>query len=93
MKKIHEIVPIIDELPSQFADRLGVAYTTTVTNGHKKGSGQFFTPFGISQFMGKLATKSSQDLNILDPGCGVLILSCSLIENIIKKSPKLNPLF
>ncbi|NMC58121.1 MAG: N-6 DNA methylase [Candidatus Methanofastidiosa archaeon] len=88
MNKIHEIVPINDELPSQFADRLGIAYTSTVTNGHKKENGQFFTPYGISQFMGRLATKTRLDLKILDPGCGVLILSCSLIENLIKNSPE-----
>jgi adenine-specific DNA-methyltransferase len=87
MNKIHEIVPIFNELPSQFADRLGVAYTTTVTNGHKKENGQFFTPFGISQFMGRLTSKSKQNLEILDPGCGVLILSCALIENLVKEVP------
>jgi len=87
MIELHDIVPNIKELPSQFADRLGVAYTSTVTNGHKKENGQFFTPFGISKFMGDLATYSKPSLNILDPGCGVLILSCSLIESLINRFP------
>jgi adenine-specific DNA-methyltransferase len=87
MKEIDIISPLRDELPSQYSDRLGVAYSSKVTNEHKKEKGQFFTPFEIAQFMGKLCTYEKPSLKILDPGCGTLVLSCSLIENLIKTYP------
>lgn len=36
--------PMNDEMPSHFAGRLGVLYTTAVDQKHKKKNGQFFTP-------------------------------------------------
>jgi adenine-specific DNA-methyltransferase len=89
MKEIEIISPLIDELPSQYADRLGIAYSSNVTNEHKKENGQFFTPFEIAQYMGQLCTYSKTNLKILDPGCGVLILSCSLIESLIKENSEI----
>ncbi len=44
--------PLDNELPSHYADRLGVLYAKTVTTQHKKDNGQFFTPTAIAQFMG-----------------------------------------
>jgi len=43
-KKVNDIKPKDNELPSKFADRLGIHYTETVTTDHKKTKGQFFTP-------------------------------------------------
>jgi adenine-specific DNA-methyltransferase len=89
MKEIDIISPLRDELPSQYSDRLGVAYSSQVTNEHKKEKGQFFTPFEIAQYMGKLCTYEKSNLKILDPGCGTLVLSCSLIENLVKTNPNI----
>lgn len=72
-------------LPSQFADLLGLQYTATVSKEHKKGEGQFFTPREISSFMGNIASEpKSKNITILDPGCGTAILTCSLIEKLIE---------
>src|SRR5690554_7396228 len=72
-------------LPSQFADLLGLQYTATVSKEHKKGEGQFFTPREISSFMGSIASEpKSKNITILDPGCGTAILTCSLIEKLIE---------
>lgn len=89
MKEAEIIAGLNNEMPSQYADRLGLAYSNTVSNEHKKDNGQFFTPFAISQFMGNLCSYSKSNLKILDPGCGVLILSCALIESIIRKNPEI----
>ena len=89
MKEIEIISPLHDEMPSQYADRLGLAYSSNVTNEHKKDNGQFFTPLAISQFMGTLCAYTKSNLKILDPGCGLLVLSCSLIESLIKKNPEI----
>lgn len=74
-----------DTLPSQFADKLGVEYASSVSKEHKKGKGQFFTPTEISNFMGSIASQpKSKNITILDPGCGTAILTCSLIEKLIE---------
>ena len=77
------IQPFANELPSHFADRLGVYYTSLVTQEHKKEKGQFFTPIEIASLMGSFATSSNKSLRILDPGCGTAILTCALIEHLI----------
>lgn len=84
MKIVEKDIKKINS-PSQFADLLGMQYTATVTKEHKKEEGQFFTPNEIASFMGKIASKPlSKKISILDPGCGTAILSCSLIEKLIK---------
>lgn len=75
--------PIDNELPSHYADRLGVLYAKTVTTQHKKGKGQFFTPTEIAHFMAGLVKQTKAKWKILDPGCGTAILSSSLIETLV----------
>ncbi len=85
-ESIH-IVPLAGETPSQFAERVGREYANTSAQKDKKRKGQFFTPRAISQFMGNLATPSGRkSISILDPGCGLAILSCALIEHLAEES-------
>ena len=77
------IDPFEDELPSEYADRLGVYYTTNVTSKHKKDSGQFFTPTPIAHLMASYCDLTINSLRILDPGCGTAVLTCTLIEHLI----------
>ena len=86
MTKAMDIKPLTDELPSNYADRLGQIYAKTVTNQHKKENGQFFTPTEIAHFMAGLIKQKQKKLKILDPGCGTAILSSSLIETLLKKN-------
>jgi len=90
MTKAINILPLDNELPSHFADRVGQVYAKTVTTQHKKDNGQFFTPTEIAHFMAGLIKQTQDKLKILDPGCGTAILSSSLIETLGKK---LNLLF
>lgn len=83
MNEVEEILPLQNELPSDFADRLGLIYNTKVDQSHKKSAGQFFTPVEIARFMGKQAELSNNEISILDPGCGTGILACSLVEHLI----------
>lgn len=85
-ESIH-IVPLDGENPSQFAERVGRMYADASVQKDKKHKGQFFTPLAISQFMGRLATPSEKDsVSVLDPGCGLAILSCALIEHLVEDS-------
>jgi adenine-specific DNA-methyltransferase len=89
MSVILDIKPIVDEQPSNFADRVGQIYAQTITTQHKKDKGQFFTPTKIAHFMANLAKQSKSKLKILDPGCGTAILSSSLIEKLAKENGNL----
>lgn len=73
-------------LPSEYADFIGLTYATSTSDKHKKKNGQFFTPKNISDFMANLAKPKSDKISILDPGCGTAILSCSLIEKLVSDS-------
>jgi adenine-specific DNA-methyltransferase len=78
------IEPFSGELPSEYADRLGIYYTQQVTTKHKKDKGQFFTPIPIARLMASYCDLTKQTIKILDPGCGTTILTCALIEYIVK---------
>lgn len=81
------MVPLAGEKPSQFAERVGRWYADASAQKDKKHKGQFFTPLAISQFMGNLSTPSEKNsVSVLDPGCGLAILSCALIEHLIEDS-------
>ena len=83
------ILSVANELPSQFAENLGIIYTSTVDKEHKKKNGQFFTPAEIADLMGTYTECNYNSIKILDPGCGTAILSCALIENLSIKNSQL----
>lgn len=83
------ISPFVSELPSEYADRLGILYTKQVTALHKKENGQYFTPTPIAHFMASFCTNLKNHIQILDPGCGTAVLSCSLIEHLVRNNNSL----
>ena len=80
------IGPLDKELPSEYADRLGVFYTKIVNPKHKKDKGQFFTPTPIAHLMASFCNLKIDQLRILDPGCGTAILTCVVIEYLITQN-------
>lgn len=68
------------ESPTEYADRLGMHYSSLVNIDHKKENGQYFTFLEIALFMAKFSAKERKKIKILDPGCGVGILSAALCE-------------
>lgn len=79
------VEPKLNELPSSYADRLGLIYTSEVTTEHKKKLGQFFTPLLVAKFMAGFCLVKKERIKLLDPGFGLGILSCALIEHLIEK--------
>ncbi|GIM55551.1 hypothetical protein [Capnocytophaga cynodegmi] len=67
-----DIEPIINELPSDYADRLGVFYTQKVTIKHKKENGQFFTPTPIARLMASYCDLKKIQLKYWTQGVGQL---------------------
>lgn len=88
-KEKNIVKPFENELPSAYADRLGVQYSSIVSNVHKKDIGQFFTPRIIAKFMGEFAISNSESVKILDPGCGIGILSTAMTEDFILINPRI----
>jgi adenine-specific DNA-methyltransferase len=80
-----KVMPYPSEKPSDYSERLSVLYSSKVSTDHKKDFGQFFTPLSIARFMGALPKQSKNKLRILDPGCGLGVLSISVIEDIISR--------
>lgn len=77
------IPPKEQELPSQYADRLGLTYASTVSQHSKKENGQFFTPVEIATLMASYSEFTGSTIRILDPGSGSGVLSCALSEHLI----------
>lgn len=83
--KSFHITPFAGERPAQYAERVGKVYAEASIQKDKRHKGQFFTPLAISEFMGGLATPSGKkNIYVLDPGCGLAILSCTLIEHLVE---------
>lgn len=74
--------PYLGELPTAYADNLGLIYTSKVSGEHKKNLGQFFTSKEIAKFMAQFCSIKKKKVRVLDPGCGIGILSCALTEII-----------
>ncbi len=85
MKEL-EIKPLENEMPSSFADRLGIIYSNSITTHTKKINGQFFTSAKIAKFMSDLYSSNKLTIRILDPGCATCILSCALVESVVSKN-------
>ena len=75
-----------NESLTEFANRLASIYNKQNTKTLKKGKGQFFTPASVAKFMASLTDFAKEDINILDPGAGVGILSIAIIEELLKAS-------
>ncbi len=83
------VIPFLGETPSAYADRLGVFYSSKVTDVHKKNTGQFFTPHEIANFMASFCKVDKEKIKILDPGCGIGILSAAIVETLISGAKKI----
>ncbi len=80
--------PFKNELPSHYSERIGCWYSSISSPNERKKRGQYFTPLSVAHFMGSLISKKSGNLNILDPGAGCGILSCSVCESLVHLKTK-----
>ncbi|HZV70409.1 MAG TPA: N-6 DNA methylase [Saprospiraceae bacterium] len=84
--KHFNAIPFEGESPSHYADRIGILYSSQVSDLHKKNLGQYFTPIEIAKYMATLVRFNKSKIKILDPGCGIGILSISLIELLVTEN-------
>lgn len=76
------------KLPSTLSEEIGNEYSDNISKNQKKTLGQFFTPIKVANFMAGLFDINLQKkkIKILDPGCGVLSLTCSLVERLLDQN-------
>tara|TARA_B110000908_G_C10257885_1_gene456884 strand:+ start:299 stop:1858 length:1560 start_codon:yes stop_codon:yes gene_type:complete len=78
-----------ESTPVEFAYALGSSFSKIKKLCDKKKIGQFFTPKEISEYLTNYISSNfynQKELSLLDPGCGMAILSCAIVERIIKES-------
>lgn len=78
----HILRPTGSERPVVYAERLGLWYSSTSSDKHKKELGQFFTPVVVADFMASLFSLKKDRVKILDPGAGLGVLTCAVCEHL-----------
>jgi adenine-specific DNA-methyltransferase len=76
----HTPKPFSDERPAAYADRVGRAVAPFASPERKKKFGQYLTPPEVADFMARACTLDAPILRVLDPGAGLGVLSCALLE-------------
>lgn len=83
--KPHFPKPFGGERPAAYSDRVGRAVAALATPEHKKIFGQYLTPLAVADFMAEKCTLNAGRLRVLDPGAGVGVLSCALLEAVAER--------
>jgi adenine-specific DNA-methyltransferase len=81
--EIQQLYNIQNELLST-AELIRIQTSSQLDPTRQKKFSQFFTPLPIASYMASLFSIDNTELNILDPGAGIGILSAALIDRIIK---------
>ena len=77
-----------DELPADYADRVGQWYANAAPPEHKKQRGQYLTPVPVARFMAEWCHAAGWAVRVLDPGAGAGVLSCALCETLAARVDK-----
>ena len=81
---MYKTIDHILEPPSNFSIQQAQKFAMSVSQKQKKKLGQFFTPRELATFMASMFDLDARKkiIRILDPGCGTLTLTCTLLEKI-----------
>jgi adenine-specific DNA-methyltransferase len=84
MIKSAEIIPLENEAPSSYAERLSIIVSGNKSALEKRMIGQYFTPSETARLMTSFLSGSKElsSVSILDPGAGTAVLSCAVIEKL-----------
>lgn len=70
--------------PTHYADTLGQVAVKQLGEPVRKDHGIYLTPEPIARFMASRLTVTGASLRVLDPAAGAGILSCALIEQLVR---------
>lgn len=81
-------VPLSEERPTLYADRVGEWYIASKPQAYRKKHGLYLTTVPVAEFMGEQITASGNSMRILDPAAGAGILCCAAVESLATRQPK-----
>lgn len=87
-KQFQLPMPLAQERPTEYADRVGRLFAGLTAPERKRDSGQFFTPITVADFMARLGRLEGSKLRLLDPGAGTGILGCALCEALAARAER-----
>lgn len=81
-------VPLRNERPTVYADRVGEWYIASKPQAYRKKHGLYLTTVPVAEFMAEQITVSGSGMRILDPAAGAGILCCAAVEILAIRQPK-----
>jgi adenine-specific DNA-methyltransferase len=78
--------PIMDERPTEYADRVGGWYVAQRNDAQRKEMGLYLTPVVVADFMASMLGETRDNLRLLDPAAGTGILLCAAVEHLAKEA-------
>ncbi len=81
-------IPLPDERPTAYADRVGEWYIASKSQEYRKEHGLYLTTVPVAEFMAKQIAVSGTDIRILDPAAGAGILCCAAVEALAASKSK-----
>ena len=81
-------IPLTNERPILYSDRVGEWYVTQKSNKHRKHHGLYLTPVQVADFMAKQIRVAGSRLRVLDPAAGSGILICAAVEALVGRTEK-----
>ena len=81
-------VPLPNERPTFYADRVGEWCVASKPQAYRKKHGLYLTAVAVAEFMAERITVSGTGIRILDPAAGAGILCCAAVEVLVTRQPK-----
>ncbi len=81
-------MPLPDERPTTYADRVGEWYIASRSQEYRKKHGLYLTAVPVAEFMAKQIPVSGTNIRILDPAAGAGILCCAAVEALATRKSK-----
>ncbi len=81
-------MPLHNERPTVYADRVGEWYITSKPQAYRKKHGLYLTTVPVAEFMAEQITVSGSSMRILDPASGAGVLCCAAVETLAIRQPK-----
>ncbi len=81
-------MPLPDERPTTYADRVGEWYIASRSQEYRKKYGLYLTAVPVAEFMAKQIVVSGTNIRILDPAAGAGVLCCAAVEALATRKSK-----
>ena len=80
--------PVLDERPTDYADRIGSEIVGHKSAVYRKQIGIYLTPVEVADFIAAAYENNAPTVRILDPAAGSGTLACALVEALAGRSER-----